>query len=182
MSEPRVNPNGTLKGKVAVVTGASRGIGEAIGARLAMEGAKVRVSGVEVIAAAADGAGDAAPSELSERGEANLIALTRLAGYVKYFHPSDQAAEASWPEFLVLAVERVEVMAAWVAVVIKLPRTLLPGRATPVRSLREPNPKARPRNLVKPSPRTAAVSRRCRRRMRSTSSISMKRKHILPSV
>ncbi len=35
---------GHLKGKVALVTGASRGIGEAIGVRLAMEGAKVVVS------------------------------------------------------------------------------------------------------------------------------------------
>jgi len=44
MNEPRVNPNGALAGRVAVVTGASRGIGEAIARRLAMEGAKVVVS------------------------------------------------------------------------------------------------------------------------------------------
>jgi NAD(P)-dependent dehydrogenase (short-subunit alcohol dehydrogenase family) len=41
MGEARINPNGSLKGKTAVVTGASRGIGEAIAARLAMEGARV---------------------------------------------------------------------------------------------------------------------------------------------
>lgn len=44
MSEARINPHGTLKGRNALVTGASRGIGEAIAARLAMEGANVVVS------------------------------------------------------------------------------------------------------------------------------------------
>lgn len=39
-----VNKNGVLAGKVAVVTGASRGIGDAIAVRYAMEGAKVVVS------------------------------------------------------------------------------------------------------------------------------------------
>ncbi|MBM4202765.1 MAG: SDR family NAD(P)-dependent oxidoreductase [Gammaproteobacteria bacterium] len=44
MGKATVNRNGLLAGKVAVVTGASRGIGEAVALRYAMEGARVVVS------------------------------------------------------------------------------------------------------------------------------------------
>jgi citronellol/citronellal dehydrogenase len=41
---PQINPNGVLAGQVAVITGASRGIGEALAYRYAMEGAKVVIA------------------------------------------------------------------------------------------------------------------------------------------
>jgi len=47
---------------------------------------------------------DAPPRPLSTRGLTNLIAFARLLGYVRYFHPSDQAASADWGSFAAAAV------------------------------------------------------------------------------
>ncbi len=53
-------------------------------------------------------AGDRPPRPLTERGRENLVALTRLLGYVRYFHPSDQAAKADWGALAIAGVSRVE--------------------------------------------------------------------------
>lgn len=53
-------------------------------------------------------AADAPPRPLSARGLTNLIALTRLLGYVRYFHPSDQAAAADWGSFAAAAIAELD--------------------------------------------------------------------------
>lgn len=53
-------------------------------------------------------AADAPPRPLSARGLTNLIALARLLGYVRYFHPSDQAAAADWGSFAAAAVAELD--------------------------------------------------------------------------
>jgi hypothetical protein len=48
---------------------------------------------------------------LTNQGLTNLTALTRLIGYVRFFHPSDQAAgltNADWNALAMAGVERVE--------------------------------------------------------------------------
>jgi hypothetical protein len=42
------------------------------------------------------GHGNEPPRTLAGRGLDNLVALTRLLGIVRYFHPSDEAAAANW--------------------------------------------------------------------------------------
>jgi C-terminal processing protease CtpA/Prc len=45
---------------------------------------------------------------VTERGLENLVAFSRLLGYVRYFHPSDQAAATDWNAFAAAGVRAVE--------------------------------------------------------------------------
>lgn len=115
-----VNKNGVLAGKVAVVTGASRGIGEAIAIRYAMEGAKVVVSArtVEegdhilpgsmnsVVKRIKDAGGEAmaVKCDLNDHGEREALTKTTESAYgpvdilvnnaaITYFIPVDDFSE-----------------------------------------------------------------------------------------
>jgi len=48
------------------------------------------------------------PRPLTEGGLRNLVAFTRLLGYVRHFHPSDQAAAADWDRLALEGVRWVE--------------------------------------------------------------------------
>src|SRR5262245_30250142 len=48
------------------------------------------------------------PRPLEGRGLDNLVAFARLLGYVRHFHPSDQAAGADWDRLAVEGVRAVE--------------------------------------------------------------------------
>jgi C-terminal processing protease CtpA/Prc len=48
------------------------------------------------------------PRPLSKRGLENLTAFTRLLGYVRHFHPSDEAAAADWNLFALEGVRAIE--------------------------------------------------------------------------
>ena len=54
------------------------------------------------------GEGDEPPRPLDDRSLENLIAFARLLGYVRYFHPSDQAAIADWDGLSIAGVDGVE--------------------------------------------------------------------------
>jgi len=45
---------------------------------------------------------------ISGRGMDNLVALAKLFGYVRYFHPSDEAASANWLDIALDGVRRIE--------------------------------------------------------------------------
>lgn len=48
------------------------------------------------------------PRPLESRALDNLVAFTRLFGYVRYFHPSSEAVHTDWNEFAVSGARAVE--------------------------------------------------------------------------
>jgi NAD(P)-dependent dehydrogenase (short-subunit alcohol dehydrogenase family) len=90
-----INPNGTLKGRTAIVTGASRGIGEAIAARLAMEGARVVCS-----ARTAESGESKLPGTLHE-----TVERIRKAGGEATFIKADLSVEEDREQLVAQAVE-----------------------------------------------------------------------------
>ena len=79
-------------------------------------------------------AADAPPRPLSARGLTNLLALARLLGYVRYFHPSDQAAAADWGSFAAAAVAELDPAAPAAAVPAAPAAAAPPAFAVPRRS------------------------------------------------
>ena len=49
-----------------------------------------------------------APRPLTPRGLDNVVAFTRLVGYVRFFHPSEAAATTNWDELTVRGIRLVE--------------------------------------------------------------------------
>ena len=93
---------------------------------------KVWLDGVAIDIAGVAGEGNQPPRELGERGLENLFALTRLLGYVRYFHPTDAVADTNWNLFAVQAARRVE-EAATPAELARILQSVFQGVAPTVR-------------------------------------------------
>lgn len=66
------------------------------------------------------------PRPLSDAGLNNLVAFTRLLGYVRHFHPSDEAASNDWLRFVVEALPKIENARDAAALAAELQATFAP--------------------------------------------------------
>lgn len=79
----------------------------AFGGTLYMYG-RAWVDDLKLVALGPNGEGNEPARALDERGVENLIAFGRLLGYVRHFHPSDEAAANDWDSFAIAGAEEVE--------------------------------------------------------------------------
>jgi len=83
------------------------------------------IDGVSLRVLGPAGAGSIAPAPLTARGTESLVALARLLGVVRHFHPSTESGAFDWDSFTIRAVQGVEsatsaaelaeALAAWMA-------------------------------------------------------------------
>jgi C-terminal processing protease CtpA/Prc len=110
---------------------------------------------LEVIGKAGDG--NEPPRPLTGRGVDNLVAFTRLLGYVRYFHPSDEAAGADWERFAIEAVGAVELARTPAELTARLTGLFAPLAPT-VQVFPTATPVARPQAPLSSDPGVRAVA------------------------
>jgi len=103
------------------------------------------------------GEGDQPPRSLTRRGEQNLVALARLLGYVRHFHPSDESATADWDRFAIAAVDEVENARTPAELAATLERLFRPIAPT-VRVADRPLPQLDVAGLMPPGARPACTT------------------------
>jgi C-terminal processing protease CtpA/Prc len=103
------------------------------------------------------GEGDQPPRSLTRRGEQNLVALARLLGYVRHFHPSDESATADWDRFAITAVDEVESARTPAELAATLERLFRPIAPT-VRVADRPLPQLDVASLLPPGARPACTT------------------------